>query len=139
VLLEKLKVQKAELKNEQIKNQKIQEAREKFNQFKSEFETQKAKQLVEMKDREVEVLSKEGEFKAQLQSHQKDVNEFKKQLIDLEQREVELDSIRENLNKQLAIVSKRKEELDAANELRIKELERVGLLSEQEEKLKTNP
>jgi ribonucrease Y len=127
-------VQKAELKNEQIKNQKIQEAREKFNQFKSEFETQKAKQLVEMKDREVEVLSKEGEFKAQLQSHQKDVNEFKKQLIDLEQREVELDSIRENLNKQLAIVSKRKEELDAANELRIKELERVGLLSEQEAK-----
>jgi ribonucrease Y len=127
-------VQKAELKNEQIKNQKIQEAREKFNQFKSEFETQKAKQLVEMKDREVEVLSKEGEFKAQLQSHQKDVNEFKKQLIDLEQREIELDSIRENLNKQLTIVSKRKEELDAANELRIKELERVGLLSEQEAK-----
>ena len=30
-------VQKAELKNEQIKNQKIQEAREKFNQFKTEF------------------------------------------------------------------------------------------------------
>jgi ribonucrease Y len=127
-------VQKAELKNEQIKNQKIQEAREKFNQFKSEFETQKAKQLVEMKDREVEVLSKESEFKAQLQSHQKDVSEFKKQLIDLEQREVELDSIRENLNKQLAIVSKRKDELDAANEVRIKELERIGLLSEQEAK-----
>ncbi len=125
-------VQKAELKNEQIKNQKIQEAREKFNQFKSEFETQKAKQLVEMKDREVEVLSKEAELKNQLQTYQKDVNEFKKQLIDLEQREIELDSIRENLNKQLAIVSKRKEELDAANELRIKELERVGQLSEQE-------
>ncbi len=125
-------VQKAELKNEQIKNQKIQEAREKFNQFKSEFETQKAKQLVEMKDREVEVLSKEAELKTQLQTYQKDVNEFKKQLIDLEQREIELDSIRENLNKQLAIVSKRKEELDAANELRIKELERVGQLSEQE-------
>ena len=125
-------VQKAELKNEQIKNQKIQEAREKFNQFKSEFETQKAKQLVEMKDREVEVLSKEAELKNQLQTYQKDVNEFKKQLIDLEQREIELDSIRENLNKQLAIVSKRKEELDAANELRIKELERIGQLSEQE-------
>lgn len=127
-------VQKAELKNEQIKNQKIQEAREKFNQFKAEFETQKAKQLVEMKDREVDVVAKEGELKAQLQAFQKDVSEFKKQLSDMEQREVELDSIRENLNKQLAIVSKRKEELDAANELRIKELERVGQLSEQEAK-----
>lgn len=127
-------VQKAELKNEQIKNQKIQEAREKFNQLKSEFETQKAKQLVEMKDKEVTVVAKEAELKAQLQAFQKDVNEFKKQLADMEQREVELDSIRENLNKQLAIVSKRKEELDAANELRIKELERVGQLSEQEAK-----
>ncbi len=127
-------VSKAELKNEQIKNQKIQEAREKFNQFKAEFETYKAKQLVEMKDREVEVVAKEVEFKVQLQSHQKSIEDFKKQLSDLEQSEVELESIRENLNKQLSIVSKRKEELDAANELRIKELERVGQLTEQEAK-----
>lgn len=127
-------VQKAELKNEQIKNQKIQEAREKFNQFKTEFESNKTKQLIEMKDREVEVIAKETELKALVQAHQKEVSEFKKQLIDLEQREVELDSVRENLNKQLAIASKRKEELDAANELRIKELERVGQLSEQEAK-----
>lgn len=127
-------VQKAELKNEQIKNQKIQEAREKFNQFKIEFESNKTKQLIEMKDREVEVIAKETELKGQIQAHQKEVNDFKKLLADLEQREVELDSIRENLNKQLSIVSKRKEELDAANELRIKELERVGQLSEQEAK-----
>ncbi len=127
-------VQKAELKNEQIKNQKIQEAREKFNQFKTEFESHKTKQLIEMKDREVEVVAKETELRGQIQAHQKEVNDFKKLLSDLEQREVELDSMRENLNKQLAIVSKRKEELDAANELRIKELERVGQLSEQEAK-----
>ena len=127
-------VSKAELKNEQIKNQKIQEAREKFNQFKAEFETHKAKQLVDMKDREVEVIAKEVEFKGLQTAHQKEIDEFKKQLLDLEQREVELESIRENLNKQLTIVSKRKEELDAANELRIKELERVGQLTEQEAK-----
>ena len=127
-------VSKAELKNEQIKNQKIQEAREKFNQFKAEFETHKAKQLVEMKDREVEVVAKEVELKGLQTAHQKEIEEFKKQLLDLEQREVELESIRENLNKQLTIVSKRKEELDAANELRIKELERVGQLTEQEAK-----
>jgi ribonucrease Y len=53
---------------------------------------------------------------------------------DLEARESEIETIRENLNKQLAIVTKRKEDLDAANEMRIKELERVANLSEQEAK-----
>ena len=87
-----------------------------------------------MKDREVEVVAKEVELKGLQTAYQKEIDEFKKQLLDLEQREVELESIRENLNKQLTIVSKRKEELDAANELRIKELERVGQLTEQEAK-----
>jgi ribonucrease Y len=127
-------IEKAELKNEQIKNQKIQEAREKFNQMKGEFETQKAKHLVEMKDREVGLVGKESEFKNQLQNYQKDVDELKKQASDIEQRETEVASIKENLNKQLSIVTKRKEELDAANELRIKELERVAQLTEQEAK-----
>ena len=123
---------KAEVKNEQIKNQKIQEARDKFNQMKSEFETFKNKQSLEFKDREIEVVSKEAEFKNTLQTHQKNLEEFKKEKSDFEQVKAESESIRENLNKQLAIVAKRKEDLDAANELRIRELERVAGLTEQE-------
>ncbi len=123
---------KAEVKNEQIKNQKIQEARDKFNQMKSEFETFKNKQSLEFKDREIEVVSKEAEFKNTLQTHQKNLEEFKKEKSDFEQVKAESESIRENLNKQLAIVAKRKEDLDAANELRIRELERVAALTEQE-------
>jgi ribonuclease Y len=127
-------VEKAEIKNEQIKQQKIQEAREKFNQMRVEFETHKANQLVEMKEREVDVVAKEGELKQQRQAFIKEVEEINKVKSELEQRESEVESIRENLNKQLAIVNKRKEDLDAANEMRIKELERVAQLSEQEAK-----
>jgi ribonucrease Y len=127
-------VDKAELKNEQIKQQKIQEAREKFNQLKGEFDNQKSQHLMEMKDREVDLVSKESAFKNEQIALKKASDDFKKEVLELENREAELESIRENLGKQLAIVSKRKEELDAANELRIKELERVASLTEQEAK-----
>ena len=127
-------VQKAELKNEQIKNQKIQEARDKFNSLRSEFDSQKSKHLLEMKDREVELVSKESEFKSKQETLVKATEDFKKELAEIEQREAEIETIRENLSKQLNIVGKRKEELDAANELRIKELERVSHLSEQQAK-----
>jgi ribonucrease Y len=127
-------VDKAELKNEQIKQQKIQEAREKFNQLKGEFDNQKSQHLMDMKDREVDLVSKESTFKNEQIALKKASDDFKKEVLELENRESELESIRENLGKQLAIVSKRKEELDAANELRIKELERVASLTEQEAK-----
>jgi ribonucrease Y len=127
-------IDKAELKNEQIKQQKIQEAREKFNQLKGEFDNQKSQHLMDMKDREVDLVSKESAFKNEQIALKKASDDFKKEVLELENRESELESIRENLGKQLAIVSKRKEELDAANELRIKELERVASLTEQEAK-----
>jgi ribonucrease Y len=125
-------IDKAELKNEQIKQQKIQEAREKFNQLKSDFDNQKSQHLMDMKDREVGLVAKESAFKNEQIALKKATDDFKKEVLELENREAELESIRENLGKQLAIVSKRKEELDAANELRIKELERVASLTEQE-------
>ena len=42
--------------------------------------------------------------------------------------------IRENLDKQMKIVAKKKEELDAANEQRIKALEKIANLTEGEAK-----
>jgi ribonucrease Y len=91
-----------------------------------------------MKEREMQVLTKENDFKngmqQQKQELQKELDTFKTQKADVESREAEVESIRENLSKQLTIVNKRKEDLEAANELRIKELERVSLLSEAEAK-----
>jgi ribonucrease Y len=131
-------VEKSKIDNERIKNEKIQQAQERFNRLRSEFDSQKSKELVEMKEREMQVLTKENDFKngmqQQKQELQKELDTFKTQKADVESREAEVESIRENLSKQLTIVNKRREDLEAANELRIKELERVALLSEAEAK-----
>jgi ribonucrease Y len=124
----------AESKNERIKQKKIQEAKDHFAQLKSDFESKKSQQLVTLKEREMEVKALEGEFKAKEQK----IDERHKQIDQLkaeyEQKDVELGTIRENLEKQLKIVAKKREELDQANEIRIKELENVARLSEGEAK-----
>lgn len=127
-------VSKAESRNEIVKQKKIQEAREKFNQLKSEFDTERNKHLLAMKDREVVVVSQENELKQKLQSLQSKTEELNLKKQEVELREVEAESIRENLNRQLAIVNKKREELDSANELRIKELEKLAQLTEQQAK-----
>jgi ribonucrease Y len=131
-------VEKSKIDNERIKNEKIQQAQERFNRLRSEFDSQKSKELVEMKEREMQVLTKENDSKNAIQQQkqelQKELDTFKTQKADVETREAEVESIRENLSKQLTIVNKRREDLEAANELRIKELERISLLSEAEAK-----
>lgn len=127
-------ISNAEAHHERIKQQKIQEAKEKFSRFKSEFDTEKAAHVVEMKDRELEVRTQENELKQKIDKFQDQIKQLDSQKADLEAKNVEIDAIRENLEVQLKIVAKRKEELDAANELRIKELEKVSNLSEQEAK-----
>lgn len=124
----------AENNHERIKQQKIQEAKEKFSRFKSEFEGEKATHVLEMKEREIEVRTQESEFKQKQEKLQDQVKQLDSQKLDLESKNVEVGTIRENLEVQMKIVAKRKEELDAANELRIKELEKVSNLSEQEAK-----
>ncbi len=124
----------AESHHERIKQQKIQEAKEKFNKMRSEFDKEKAAHLLTMKDREVEIKAQESELKQKQEKLQERINWLEGQKAELEAKEVELSAIRENLELQLKIVAKRKEELDAANELRIKELEKIANLSEQEAK-----
>ena len=124
----------AESHHERIKQQKIQEAKEKFNKMRSEFDKEKASHLLEMKDREVEVKSQENELKQKQDKFQERIDWLETQKMELESKESEITNIRENLEVQLKIVARRKEELDAANELRIKELEKVANLSEHEAK-----
>lgn len=124
----------AEQKNEKIKQRKIREAKEKFNRYRSEFGKHKAEQLVEMKEREMEVkeISKELDIKQSgFKEHQ---NKLNKQRNEIESRETEITSIRENLKTQLKIVSKKKDELESASERHIRELEKVANLSEADAK-----
>ncbi len=120
-------VSKAEDNNERIKQNKIQEAKERFNKMRSEFETEKSAHKLELKEREMEVKTIERELQIKVEKQQEQQNE-------LESREAEANAIRENLEKQLKILAKRKEELDSANEKRIKELENISKLSEAEAK-----
>lgn len=120
-------VTKAEAKHDSIKQKKIQEAQDRYNKMRSEFEDQKAQHKIELKEREVTVLNLENELKQKQK-------EFAKNEEALETKSLEIADLKVNLEKQLKIVSKRKEELDQANEVRIKELENIARLSESDAK-----
>lgn len=127
-------VAKADSKNEAIKQKKIQEAKDRFSQLKSDFESYKSTHKVELKEREMEVVKLENDLKqkqSKFQSREAKLNNRKEEI---EQLEAETKTIRENLETQMKIVAKKKEELDAANEKHIKALEVVAKLSEGEAK-----
>ncbi len=120
-------VGKAESKNESIKQKKIAEAKDKFSKLKSDYESYKSEQKIQIKEREMTAIQLEKELKQKQKS-------FSAEIESIEHRESEVKAIRENLDKQLRIVAKKKEELDGANEKIIKELEKVSNLTEAEAK-----
>lgn len=117
----------AEAKHESIKNRKIQEAKEKYNSLKAQFETEKAQHKVELKEREVDVVNKENDLKLRQEA-------INAKAESLEVRESEIKAIKENLEKQMKVVTKRKEELDMSTEKIIKELETIAKLTEAQAK-----
>ncbi len=125
---------KAEMHNEKIKQKKIQEAKDRFARLKSDFEQQKSSHIVEMKDREIEVKTQENELKQKQEKFEDQIKWLEGQKQEIEQKETDIKVIRENLDTQLKIVAKKKEDLDSANERRIKELESLAKLTEQEAK-----
>jgi ribonuclease Y len=127
-------VAKAEAENERIKQTKIQEAKERYSQMRSEFDSEKAKHQLHLKEMEVEMVAKEKELKLEQDAFQAKIAEVDNRRNELDNRELELETLRENLDKQLKIVQKKKEELDAANEERIKALEQIAQLSQQDAK-----
>lgn len=116
-------VDNAERKHDKIKQKKIQEARDKFANLKTEYESFKAQQKVELKEREIELTQIEQDIQTRTEA-------LKSRTESVESKEVELEAIRENLDMQLKILSKKKEELDSANEKFIRELENIAKLSE---------
>lgn len=120
-------VAKAESKNEDIKQKKIREAKDKFSSLKSEFETKKNQQFLEVKERDLEVKEKEKELIKKQQS-------LADKIENIESKEVEVASIRENLDKQLKIIASKKEQLEKSSEQHIKALENVAKLSEADAK-----
>ncbi|MCB0639134.1 MAG: ribonuclease Y [Lewinella sp.] len=130
---EKINAQ-AELKHEKIKQRKIQEAKEKFNRYRTDFEKEKADSMVELKERELEIKGLEKDLEQKQSRFSDREREIEQRVQDVESKETDLQVVRENLEKQLKIVARKKEELETASERHIKELEKVANLSEGEAK-----
>ena len=125
---------KAEAKNESIKQNKIQEAKQRFKKLKGEFENEKKQHRFELKDREREVVSQEKELTRKESGLEAKIKKLDDRKSELEQEAADIKSTRENLDLQLKVVAKKKEELEAANQVHINALENVARLSEAEAK-----
>jgi ribonuclease Y len=111
-------IKEAELNAENIKKDKILEAKEKFLKLKSEFEedANKKKNLI---------ISNEAKLKQREQV-------ISKQMETVKRKEEELDSMKENLTAQLDIVKKRRAELDKVRAEEISALEKIASLTREE-------
>ena len=127
-------VSKAEAENERIKQQKIQEAKERYAQMKQEVEAEKMKRQLELKDLEMEIAAQQKDIKVETDAINARFAELETRKNEFDNKELELETLRENLDKQLKIVQKKREELDAANEERIKALETIARLTQQDAK-----
>jgi ribonuclease Y len=102
--------------------------------MKAQFENEKIQHQLHLKEMEMDFVSKQKDLKVEEDALNHRFNEYTRQKAELDNKGQEVESIRDNLDKQLKIVQKKKEELEAANEERIKALEKVAQLSQQEAK-----
>jgi ribonuclease Y len=111
-------IKEAEINGENIKKDKILEAKEKFLKLKADFEEEanKKKNLI---------LGNENKLKQREQS-------LSKQIEQVQRKEAELDSMKENLSAQLEILKKRKNELEKVRLEQVTALEKIANLSREE-------
>jgi ribonuclease Y len=114
----KLIVKEAEIAAENLKRDRILEAKEKILKMKSEFEDEanKKKSLI---------ITNEQKIKQREQTLSKEIENLKR-------KEGELDDIRLDLAAQLEHTKKRKEELDKFNQQKIQVLENISKLTAEE-------
>ena len=116
----KLIIKEAEMSAENIKKDKILEAKEKFLKLKAEFEE-------EANRKKNQIISNEGKLKQREHAVHKEAEQMKR-------KEAEVDSMKENLAAQMEIVNKKKAELNKFNQQKIAILEKVSNLTADEAK-----
>jgi ribonucrease Y len=114
----KLIIKEAEIAAENLKKDKILEAKEKILKMRSEFEDEanRKKNLI---------ITNEQKIKQREQTISKEIENLKR-------KEGELDDLRTDLAAQLEHVKKRKEELDKFNQQKIQVLENISKLTAEE-------
>ncbi len=113
-------IKEAELTAENVKKDKILEAKEKYLRLKSEFEE-------EANRRKNQIISNENKLKQREAS-------LSKQMEQTKRAEAEIESMKENLSAQMDIVRKRKEEYEKIKQQQIQILEKVANLKAEEAK-----
>jgi len=114
----KLILKEAEIAAENLKKDKILEAKEKILKMRSEFEE-------EANRKKSQIITNEQKIRQREQSLSKEMENIKR-------KEGELDDIRTDLAAQLEHVKKRKEELDKFNQQKIQILENLSKLTADE-------
>ncbi|WP_420385323.1 ribonuclease Y [Roseivirga sp.] len=114
----KLIIKEAELTAENIKKDKILEAKEKYFKLKADFEE-------EANRKKNQIISNENKLKQR-------ESKLNQQQSEINRKDAELESLKENVEAQLEIVRKRKEELEGKVEEKVKELEKLANLSADE-------
>ncbi|MEM9325290.1 MAG: ribonuclease Y [Bacteroidota bacterium] len=115
-------LKEAELTAENIKKDKILEAKEKFLKLKGDFEE-------EANRKKNQIISNENKLK------QREAN-LSKQIEQNKRGEAEIESMKENLAAQIEIVKKRKEEFEKLKNQQVSVLEKAANLSAEEAKQK---
>ena len=111
-------VKEAEIAAENLKKDKILEAKEKILKMRSEFEE-------EANRKKSQIIANDQKIKQREQTLSKEIESIKR-------KEGELDDIRTDLSAQLEHVKKRKEELDKFNQQKIQMLENLSKLTADE-------
>lgn len=111
----KLIIKEAELSAENIKKDRILEAKEKFLKLKSEFEE-------ESNRKKNQIITNENKLK-QKEQH------LSKELEKVNRKDVEIKDLKEKLSTQLEVVNKKKEDLDKFNEQKVTILEKISNLT----------
>lgn len=113
-------IEKAELEAENIKQEKIFQAKEKFLQLKSEHEKTVNERNAAIKETESRLKQKE--------------NTLNQQTSELQRKQREADSIRENLKAQVEIANRKAAEYDRLREEANRQIESIAGMSETEAK-----
>ncbi len=111
----RLIIKEAEIQAENLKKDRILEAKEKFLKMKAEFEEESNRRKNQIITNENKVKQREAQLS--------------KELEHLKRKDSELEETRTNLTQQLELVKKRKEELDRFNQQKISVLESISKLT----------
>ncbi|MEL6674399.1 MAG: ribonuclease Y [Bacteroidota bacterium] len=120
-------IKEAELKGEEIKQERITRANEKYQQLKNKFEQNAKREKEKLDNRQNKLRQREQQMEQRDEKIRQDKNEVKR-----EQQSIR--SIKENLGKQLEMLERKQEEVETLRQKQVKDLEKIAGLSAEEAK-----